>query len=226
MKIWCISDVHNLHNQLQIPKDIDGIIVAGDISNPKDKWANETEVKDFLYWISLLTVDFKILVAGNHDTSIFHGLIKRDHFDKAGVIYLENQEFELAGIPPIKIWGSPMTPTHGDWAFMKDRSKLDRYWQCIPDDTQILITHGPPKGVLDLSRNPDGDLELCGDNALLNHVRRVKPKYHIFGHIHNYKDCINQGVRVIDGTTFVNASCVVDGKFKEGPSSHGVVIEI
>jgi len=109
---------------------------------------------------------------------------------------------------------------------MKDRSKLDRYWQCIPDDIDVIITHGPPKGILDSSRNPQDVLEFCGDKALLNHVRRVHPKYHIFGHVHNFEDCINQGIRIVEDITFVNASCVTDRKFDQGPSSHGVVIEL
>jgi Icc-related predicted phosphoesterase len=108
---------------------------------------------------------------------------------------------------------------------MKGRDKLDKYWEAVPESTDILVTHGPPKGILDLSRDRQGILEYCGDRALLRHsVLRIKPFYHIFGHVHNYEDCINQGTRIWEGITFINASVVTDSKFGE-LSSSGIIIE-
>lgn len=227
MKIWAISDTHCLHRQLTIPEGVDTLIVAGDFTNSRYTDKNLEELLDFKDWLNTLDkygIYKIVVVAGNHDTYIER---KEGHkiLEEIGCDYLENNGITMQGL---KIWGSPLTPTFGEnWAFNRDRTKLDQYWKHIPDDTDILVTHGPPKGILDLSHNREGKLEYCGDKALLNKVLKLKPKYHIFGHIHNtFEDDINQGTRVYNGTTFINASCVTDGQFDKGPTSHGVVFEI
>jgi Icc-related predicted phosphoesterase len=134
-------------------------------------------------------------------------------FAKAGIIYLENASTTIDGI---KFWGSPHTPTFGNWAFMKKREKINLVWQNIPDDTDILIVHGPPKGILDHSYNREGVYERCGCSALRKHVlNRIKPKLMCFGHIHNSEDIINQGTLILNQhqTIFSNGSVVEDGKF-------------
>ena len=128
----------------------------------------------------------------------------------------------------LKIFGSPHTPQFGQWAFMKARHKLDRVWSmAIDDDVDIIITHGPPKGILDLSEDRNGCLEYCGDKSLLNRVEEVKPKLVLFGHIHNAKNIVNTGIRKIYGleTLFSNATTVTDGK-RGKLTSNGNVIEI
>jgi Icc-related predicted phosphoesterase len=225
MNIWHISDTHTFHDMLYVPKDIDMVIFSGDCSNPRDPYFNEPEVRRFLSWYSLLPIKYKIFVAGNHDTSIEKGLVDKETFDNCGVIYLENEGVEIEGF---KIWGSPCTPTFGHWSFMKAREKIDRLWQHIPDDTDILIVHGPPKGILDHSYSPDHVYERCGCSALRKHVLfRVKPKLMCFGHIHNTKDVINQGTLSLSGyeTLFSNGSVVEDGKFGR-LSSNGNIISL
>jgi Icc-related predicted phosphoesterase len=130
-------------------------------------------------------------------------------------------------IENINIFGSPYTPQFGGWAFMKDRGKLAPYWSQIPTSTDILVTHGPPKGVLDLSYSRDDILEYCGDKELYNEVLRVQPKHMIFGHIHNFKDCYNSGIKKISdiSTIFHNVSCITDRKFELGLTSKGQIIE-
>jgi len=225
MNIWHISDTHTFHDMLYVPKDIDMVIFSGDSSNPYDPYHNEIEVRAFIDWYSKLPIKHKIFVAGNHDTSIEKGFVKVREFTEKGIIYLENDSVEIEGF---KIWGSPCTPRFGNWAFMKAREKIDRLWQHIPDDTDILIVHGPPKGILDHSYSPEHVYERCGCSALRKHVLfRVKPKLMCFGHIHNTKDVINQGILSLSGyeTLFSNGSVVEDGKFGR-LSSNGNIITL
>lgn len=230
MRIWCISDTHGKHWQLITPPSLDAIIVAGDYSNSRDRLKNYGETHDFLSWLDLVPCRDKIVVAGNHDiyTEYDRRIISEAGIE--GLTYLEHSVGIIGKSPhSIKVFGSPYTPSFGQgWAFNRSSSKLDAYWQEIPPDIDILVTHGPPKGILDLSHNIDGHLEYCGDKALLNHVLRIRPRYHIFGHIHNTPEGdINHGIRQFNNLpiTFVNASCVTDREFDKGPSSNGVVIE-
>lgn len=213
MKIWHISDTHGYHNQLIVPDGIDMVIHSGDCSNFRDPYRNEAEVRDFIHWYKELPIKNKIYVAGNHDTSIEAGLVKPSDFEGYNIVYLEDEYSYTEGLI---IFGSPYVPKYGNWSFMKERYKLDRKWKSVvPDETDILISHGPPKGVLDLSYNRDRELERCGDKSLLNIVKEVKPKLHLFGHIHNNGEIENAGTREIHGldTIFSNGSVVTDRKF-------------
>lgn len=226
IRIWHISDTHTWNHLLTIPEDIDIVVHSGDCSNPKDPFMNEPEVHEFLDWYSSLPIKTKIFVAGNHDTSIEKGLIKPDYISSKGITYLENSYALVMGL---KIFGSPLTPTFGiGWAFNKSRPKLDRVWRdLIEPDTDIVVTHGPPKGILDLSYDRDGNLERCGDKSLLNRILEVQPKLSLFGHLHNVEDIINQGILKLSNldTLFSNGSVVTDGKFGR-LSSNGNILEI
>ena len=226
MKIWHISDTHTNHLGLVIPEGIDMVIHSGDCSNPRDPYTNEPEVREFIDWFGGLPIKHKIYVAGNHDTSIEKGLVIKEDFGVYNIIYLENETIEIEGI---KIFGSPHTPQFGQWAFMKARHKLDRIWKgAIEDGTHIIVTHGPPKGVLDLSEDMRGNLEFCGCKSLMNRVMEVKPTLVLFGHIHNSRTITtNSGMKKIAGldTIFSNAATVTDGKMGE-ITSNGNVIEI
>lgn len=222
MKILAISDTHGLHEGIKIEKDIDCIIHAGDSTNYYDLVKNEVEFNNFIDWYAKLDVRYKVLIAGNHDAWSIKKY-NRDKVKDLGIIYLEHEYCEIDNI---MFFGSPYTPTFGTWHHMKDRSKLDKYWQMMETNIDVLITHGPPSGILDLSRDRNNVLEHCGDSALLKHVYRIKPHYHIFGHIHDFQDCINQGHFIRDGINFTNVSCVTDGRFKYGPSSHGIIFNI
>jgi Icc-related predicted phosphoesterase len=225
MKIWHLSDTHSFHNLLKVPYDIDMIIHSGDCSNPRDPYNNEPEVRDFIDWFKMIPVKYKIYVAGNHDTSIEKKLVTKKDFENAGIIYLENESVTIEGI---NFFGSPHTPQFGQWAFMKDRVKLERFWRmAIPEDTDVVITHGPPRGVLDKSYDRNHNMESCGDKSLLNRVLEIEPAYVLFGHIHNCKDIINAGMQKLSicDTFFSNGSVVTDGKFGK-LSSNGNIIEI
>lgn len=222
MKIQIISDTHGKHNEIIIEDNIDMLIHAGDSTNWYETIPNEQEFHRFLEWFLAIDVKHKVLIAGNHDAWATKKY-NTDFVKSKGIIYLEH---EYIKIEELKIFGSPYTCTHGNWHFMKARDKMDKYWEYLKPDIDILITHGPPQGILDLSRNRANVLEYCGDKALLRHVLRVKPKYHVFGHIHNYEDCKNQGIRIYKDITFINASVVEDGKFDDPISSNGIIINI
>lgn len=226
MKIWHFGDTHGYHKFLKVPKDIDVVIFSGDSSNNKNPYINVYELIDFIYWYNELDIPYKVFVAGNHETSIERGLITKEYFEQFGIIYLENDFVTIEGL---KVYGSPVTPSFGDWAFMKSRHKLDEFWKnSIPDDVDVLVVHGPPKGFLDLSYNRENELEFCGCKSLRNHVlNRIKPKLCLFGHIHNNDDVLNQGTMTISGldTIFSNGSVVTDRKFGT-LSSHGNVFEL
>ena len=102
-----------------------------------------------------------------------------------------------------KFWGSPITPTFLDWFFMAERGEeIRRYWNLIPKDTGVLITHGPPMGILDWVPRTYGEHHIgCLD--LFDIVTHIKPKLHIFGHIH-----YSCGKQKLQDTTFINASCI------------------
>jgi len=228
MTILHISDTHGFHNQF--PKEtfegIDMVIHSGDCSNSSYLQQSILEITNFLNWYEMLKVPYKIFVAGNHDTAIARRAIKEADIEMRGIMYLENESVEIEGI---KIWGSPITPTFGDWSFMKARDKTHEVWKEIPDDTDILIVHGPPKGVRDLSYDRSNNLEMCGDLALAKRIMAIKPKQVLFGHIHNCKDIENQGISVysrLPKTIFSNGSCVEDGKFDKGLTSFGNVITL
>ncbi len=224
-KILHVSDTHACHRLLTIPEGIDIIIFSGDESNYFDVFKNEPECKDFISWFGNLPIKYKVMIAGNHSAFISkHTKEFRELCNHYNIIYLENESIEIEGL---KIWGSPYSPTFGNWYFMKARDKMQKLWENIPDDTDILVTHTPPKGCLDLSYNRNHQLEFCGCSNLLKHVFRIKPKLHLFGHIHNCDDIINAGtmkLAVLD-TIFSNGSTVTDGKFGK-LSSNGNIFEI
>ena len=225
MKIWHISDTHTYHGLLKVPEDIDMVIHSGDATNPRDPYASEQEMLNFISWFGSLPIKHKVFVAGNHDLCIERNLVTKIDFMKNGIVYLENDYTEVEGI---KIWGSPFTPTFGQgWAFNKKRSALHDIWKEIPDDVDIVVVHGPPKGILDLAYHQLNCIEFCGDEALRKRMYLLKPKLCLFGHIHNNEDIINAGTMKLSNhdTIYSNGSVVTDGKFGK-LSSHGNTFEI
>jgi len=217
MKIWTIADTHTHHRLLTVPSDIDMVIFGGDMSIQKSPEMNTGEVLDFLDWFKNLPIRYKILIAGNHDTSIQNGLVSRSDIDNS-IIYLEHEYVVIEGL---KIFGSPYTPTFGrEWAFNVPRDVIKKYWIDLATDIDILITHGPPKGILDLTQfdsRPGADGKSffqCGCQELLYVVKEIQPKYHIFGHIHTELNCPNSGVLKIANceTTFINSAVCNFGK--------------
>lgn len=212
MRIWHISDTHGYHNLLSIPKYVDTVIHSGDASNYRDVIRNEIEMYNFIQWYSGIDIPNKIYVAGNHDSSIEAGRFNKQYFADKGIIYLQDDEVTIVGV---KFYGSPYTPFFNDWCFMIQRHKIAKKWNEIPQDTNVLITHGAPKGILDLTENREHELEQCGDKSLLNRIGTLdKLKMVLFGHIHDCGDTVsNGGILIRDGITYSNGSVVKDGHF-------------
>lgn len=208
MKVMHISDTHTKHvylTELIENSNVDLLIHSGDASNNKVPAINANELHDFLDWYdSLDCIPNKIYVPGNHDTSLEAGLINKELY--SNIIFLINESVNVDGV---NIYGSPITPTFGhNWAYNLARHKTFSAWERIPENTDILVTHGPPKGVLDTTSH--FNLEAVGCKNLLNKVRKIQPKYHLFGHLHDEPDNLNYGMRTISGidTVFMNSSIV------------------
>jgi Icc-related predicted phosphoesterase len=190
MKIIFISDTHGLHDKLVLP-DADMIIHAGDVS----KRGGMAEMEDFLNWFESLPHKYKVFIVGNHDFLAENNPIIFKQLIPDNCIYLENNAVEIEGI---RIWGSPITPWFYDWAFNRQRgADIAKYWAKIPEGTDIVVTHGPVHDILD--RTVRGDLTGCED--LRTKIEEIKPKYHVFGHIHEA-----YGMKTVGDTTYINAS--------------------
>lgn len=202
MKILAISDTHNKH--LEIPKkylenldgSIDTIIHAGDMTGRGYK----NEILPFLDWYNDLPFKNKILIAGNHDFYFEQKDAEKDIADmlknRPNITYLNDSGVEIDGI---KFWGSPVQPWFYNWAFNRKGTDICKHWELIPLDTDVLITHGPIKGFLDLTM--DGTSTGCP--YLLEKVSELKNlKLAVWGHIHEAYGV----VKFPDGATFINAS--------------------
>lgn len=189
MRIVVVSDTHNMHQRIDIP-DGDVFVHCGDCLGH----GTLEELRALDRVLGELPHRHKILIAGNHDWC-FEQEPEAARRLVRNAIYLEDEEVELEGI---KFYGSPWQPWFFDWAFNLERGEpLRKVWAKIPDGTDVLITHGPPYGVLD--RTTRG--ELVGCEELIDRVRVVKPKLHLFGHIHE-----GYGSEMRDDTLFINAS--------------------
>jgi Icc-related predicted phosphoesterase len=210
-RITILSDTHTRHGLIPM-SDLPGgdiLIHAGDIMN---SGYNKNDIHDFLYWFeSLKQYDTKIFIAGNHDRMFEnHPEEVREWINKhVGVDYLQDEQLTLYGDGPngnmpennIRIYGIPHTPEFYNWAFNVPRNshQMQEIMNKIPDNVDILVTHGPPYGILDtISPN---SYQALGCEVLRDRVKQVKPKLHIFGHIHG-----GRGIEHIDGTLFINAS--------------------
>jgi Icc-related predicted phosphoesterase len=215
IKIWVISDTHCRHHELKIP-EADMVIHCGDSTNIQNAEKNLYEGYDFLEWFNAVNFDKKILIAGNHDAY----LLSRHNVDSN---YLEDALCKYKGI---RFYGTPYTPKFGNWYFML-REGLEEQWSKSIQPCDVLITHGPPKFILDSA--PRGDLyEHCGSIHLYHRINKIKPKLCVFGHIHNStnnKYPRNNGVYFDGYTWFINASCCSDGP-NVPLTSHGWIVEI
>lgn len=204
MRVVCISDTHNQHGKMKYllpPGDV--LIHAGDMCLAGDIYELEATAE----WLAKQKYEYKVVIAGNHDWPFIRypetaQMLLKD----AGIIYLQDSEVVIDGV---KFYGSPWTPVFFRWAFMKNRGKeIADVWKKIPEDTKVLITHGPPYGVQDITLYPTGKPNThagCEDltKELLTH--RIKPKLHVFGHIHYSYGVHDKSVLM---TTFVNAATV------------------
>ena len=209
MKITFISDTHNKHKQ--ITQDLPGgdlLIHAGDMSSMGYKH----EIQQFCKWLDSLTnYTSVVFIAGNHD----FGFEKRPEetmeivnsykwitYLQDNILHFVSENSEIA-----KIYGSPWQPEFHNWAFNlpKNGWELEQKWNAIPEDTDIVITHGPAFGYLDIVK---GQYENLGCQLLTNRIKTIKPKIHVCGHIHTGRGYVFDG-----DTHFFNAS-VLDEQYQ------------
>lgn len=219
-----ISDTHGMHSKLKMPEG-DIAIHSGDFSGRGTK----DDAIEFLEWFGLLDYKFKIVIAGNHDLFFEKDPSTAEFLcAKNGIIYLNDSGVTLNGI---KFWGSPITPQFNGWAFNRARTVRESviysrgrtmsymlikpHWDKIPNDTDVLITHGPPDDILD--RNAGG--EKCGCVELRKAIERVKPDIHLFGHIHE-----GHGEHHENGTSFYNGS-VCDAMYRPINEIRTIILE-
>ncbi len=194
MKIICISDTHGDHESLKVP-DGDVLVHAGDVT----AHGSRSDYVAFVEWLSWQSHQHKLFIAGNHDLYLEKypdeaATIAKEH----GLVYLNDSGVE---IDRVCFWGSPITPRFHDWAFMREEDEIDEHWKLIPENTDVLITHGPIWGVMDeVVRSPEFT-EHTGCPSLAKRVKEIQPAFHIFGHIHE-----GFGKQEQDGTTFLNVS--------------------
>lgn len=179
-KILHISDTHGCHHRLRDLPDADILVHSGDFTMN----GSEQEAIDFLNWFCDLDYRHKIFICGNHDDCLYGATI--DGLD-GNVHYLCNFGIEIESL---KFYGVPM--------FMGDciTDRQTKHYADIPDDTDILITHTPPFGILDFDDNIN-----YGSEELLERITAVQPRLHLFGHIHSQNGIVKR-----DSTMFSNAA--------------------
>ena len=203
MIVTLISDTHNKHKK--ITQDLPGgdiLIHAGDISS----MGYQHEIREFCKWFNNLdNYTHKIFIAGNHDFGFQDNPLKmREILDFYSKITYLQDDFTYIGDSAqdmVKIYGSPWQPRFLNWAFNADKGDdIKQHWDKIPNDTDILITHGPAFGYLDTVIGQGTPL---GCEELINKIAEIKPKIHVCGHIHS-----GNGYRIsTDGSVhFFNAS--------------------
>lgn len=141
------------------------------------------EVEAFVAWLAVQPPRHKVFIAGNHDSALENDPAAGHAIAAAaGVIYLDDAGCSIDGV---RFWGSPITPRHMDWSFMRDPgADIQQHWDLVPDETDVLITHGPPWGILDTLYRQGGGAEHTGCPSLLASLSRIRPRLHLFGHIH------------------------------------------
>jgi Icc-related predicted phosphoesterase len=188
MTILHISDTHSQHRSLKRLPAADVIVHSGDICNA----GTASELSDFIEWYCALDYPCKLFVAGNHDLVLYDFEAEQlQALLPENMVYLCNLGVEIEGV---KFWGVSYDFGNGSLAI-------------IPPDIDVLITHEPPLGILDFS-----DRIHFGSPKLLQTVLKIKPKYHLFGHIHPDYD-----IKKSRHTTFINAALHDRGKLLNKP---------
>jgi predicted phosphodiesterase len=202
VRIVCLSDTHNRHDALRVPEG-DVLVHAGDAT----MHGTAEELEAFDAWLGALPHRHKLVIAGNHDF-IFQQRPSAARDLLRSALYLEDSEATIEGL---RFWGSPWQPWFFDWAFnLKRGAPLREKWALIPEGIDVLVTHGPPHGILDLVGREASvrGQEHVGCEELLGAVLRLRPRVHVFGHIHE-----GYGREARDGIEFVNA-CNCDRAYR------------
>ena len=220
MRLVLLSDTHCRLRKVSVPEG-DLLLHSGDLTFKGD----HQEIYQELRELGRTAKDFKhgcVFVCGNHDWMGERnpGLMKQMALDE-GLTYLDHSSIEIGGF---KIFGSAYTPEFCNWAFNVDRAELAQKWVQIPDETNLLITHGPPMGILDSvqrfnKKTGEIEIEHVGCQDLYNRIQELKQlRLHLFGHIHS-----GYGQVKIGDITYVNASVCTE---EYRPSNLPITIEL
>ena len=193
-KIVCISDTHTYHRLIDIPEG-DILVCTGDVS-----WTGtEEEMDDFVSWFKEQPHEHKIFVAGNHDRMCQRAPDAFEDYVAGEFSWLHDSGVDCMGL---HFYGSSWQPEFGyDWAYNLPRGKeLLEVWRNVPSYTDVFLTHTPPFGVLDIV---DREHIHVGCEEMKIALNRIRPKLHVFGHIHE-----SYGAIQLDSTVYVNASNV------------------
>lgn len=207
MIIDCISDLHGEQPRLT---GGDLLIIAGDLTTDDSikAWMN------FFPWLKRQDYKKKVIIGGNHDNFLTSCAVTEDIRNMKMEIHDNDFEYlcdsgcEYEGM---KIWGSPWQlkfrgqNPHAMAFSVDDEDQLSEYWEKIPEGTDIVITHSPPFSILDTTEVYRKKFRV-GSPTLLSRVKVIKPKLHVFGHIHG---CGGSKFE-LDGTTYVNAAVMND----------------
>ncbi len=215
IKLVCLSDTHCQLNKIEIPEG-NILLHSGDLTYSGDV----DEITNELYKLGKLKSRFDniIVVAGNHDwLGQTNPSLMKQLCDDNKIDYLMDSGCTTLGL---KFWGSPWQPEFFSWAFNLPRGEeLTKKWDLIPEDTQVLLTHGPPYAILDIVM-VKGVPQHLGCEALAARLPKLKQlKLHSFGHLH-----LQGGQTMLsDGVTFVNAA-MCDERYK--PNRSPVVVNL
>ena len=195
-KLVVVSDTHG-----QVVRGMphaDFLIHCGDWSQS----GNYQDTRKFVRWLKDIRHKFKhiVCVPGNHDIWVEQNQLEATMmFADIGATLLINDQAQLHGV---SFYGMPLSPEFGRWSFMAPLDKRKQACDAIPDGIQVLITHSPPSGYLDvLSDRGSEPGKHAGCSALTSAIYRVQPKYALCGHIHE-----GAGIARIGDTILVNAA--------------------
>lgn len=218
-RIVCISDTHALESKIKDVPEGDILVCAGDIT----KKGSLIDVSRFAKWTTSLSFREVVIIAGNHDWCFqdYDKVPTIDNLKYYSINYLENSGIEIDGI---QFWGSPYSLEFCGWAFPIDPIDAEVFWEKIPRNTEVLITHGPPYGKLDLVLDypPQKNVvptKRAGDKALGERIAHLPNlKAHIFGHLHYEYGMLEEG-----GVKYINCS-ICDDWYK--PKRKPIVIDL
>lgn len=199
MRVVVISDTHCEHSKIKV-LDGDVLVHCGDFTYG----GRRREVEGFAAWMAALPHKHKLVIAGNHEMDFdkAEGEARALRWIDGRFTYLRDSGVEIDGV---KFYGTPWQPAYNDWAFgLESEDALSKKWAMIPTDTEVLITHCPPREILDWvpGRGPRSQPEPMGSSSLRWWVDTHKPAVHLFGHIHEA-----YGAKEMEGgTVFVNAA--------------------
>lgn len=218
-----ISDTHTKH---------DGITFPQPLLNQEDTWVLvhtgdfsyqglPHEVNSFKRWLQCQPHYYKVLIAGNHELTFENLIDGHKEFSKcANTYYLQETGCEIAGY---KFWGTPYTMRFFDWAFQVDRGVDDHQrFSKIPNDTDIVLCHGPAQGVADTCPdiNDRNRIVSVGSSALRKRLKAIEPKLMVSGHLHKHA-----GVYAQPECLYVNAS-VLDDRYEHRGWFHRAYLEV